>query len=389
MKPLFNSVSDSRIAWKGVLFQTIFFTFLYVFMEWLFIVTKPSFMTNMSFIDKIEILMFVGSLSAILSVLPLGFLLLLVRIPFVKKAEKLFYFIAIAVSAGIPSALVLILFDNFTYTIFHFGIVSTERIARGIYGIGFVILFVLLYRNVSNMAIYLDNKMHKLKNMRFITLITLAILLGAVSVPFVRHGTLKQLIPESKLTSTPNQLPNIILITSDGLNANHMSLYGYERDTTPFLKGISKSSLVAENAFTNSANTAGSTISILTGKYPTSTRVLYPPNILRNEDSYEHPPGILKTLGYSTIQLGYEVYVDGYNMNLLSGFDEVNGRRFSGSIYYDQLSNYLPGESAYFFYETFNRIFSIFTLWKMPFYRLQLLPILSVTIRRLNDYLDF
>jgi arylsulfatase A-like enzyme len=327
-------------------------------MEWLFIVTKPSFMTNMNFLDKFEILIFVGSLSVILSILPLGFLNMIIRIPLIKKAEKPFYFIAIAFPTGILSALALILIDNFTYTVFRFGIVSTERIARGIYGIGFVILFVLLYRNVRNTAEHLDNEIQKhKKSIRLITIILAVILLGAISVPYFRHGTFKQLIPESKLTSSTNQLPNIILITSDGLNADHMSLYGYERDTTPFLKGISKSSLVAENAFSNSANTTGSTISILTGKYPTSTRVLYPPNILRNADSYEHLPGILKTLGYSTIQLGYEVYVDSYNMNLLSGFDEVNGRRISGSTSFDQLSNYLPGESAYFFYETFNRIF--------------------------------
>ncbi len=35
--------------------------------------------------------------------------------------------------------------------------------------------------------------------------------------------------------TTPIRLPNILMIASDGLNAEHMSAYGYHRDTTPFI----------------------------------------------------------------------------------------------------------------------------------------------------------
>ncbi|MHB8133735.1 MAG: sulfatase-like hydrolase/transferase [Anaerolineaceae bacterium] len=319
--------------------------------------TKPSFMTNLSILDKSEILFFVGSLAIILSELPLGILFLISRIPFFRKYEKLFFFIGAAVPAGILSALVLILVDNFTYTLFRFGIVSTQGILRGVYALCFLIVFVWIYRNVLNTGVYLENKIQKQKNKMVLVLFLVVFLAGTISIPYFRHGSLQRLIPESKVNSTTSQLPNIILITSDGLNADHMSIYGYERDTTPFLRSVSKSSLIAENAFTNSANTTGSIISILTSKDTTTTRVLYPPDILTNLNSYEHLPGILQASGYFTVEMGFGVYVDAYNQNLLNGFDMVNGRRFLGSKYFDLLNSYFPGQSAYFFYETFNRIF--------------------------------
>lgn len=91
--------------------------------------------------------------------------------------------------------------------------------------------------------------------------------------------------------------PNIFLLTADGLNADHMSVYGYDRDTTPFLKSISSELMILENHFTNSSATSGSIISIFTGKYPADTRVLYPPDILDDKDAFQRLPGILRSLG--------------------------------------------------------------------------------------------
>jgi hypothetical protein len=123
-----------------------------------------------------------------------------------------------------------------------------------------------------------------------------------------------------------NLRPNIILIGSDGLNATNMSLYGYERDTTPVLKELSNSSLLAENAFANSSNSTGSTTSMLTGKPPAQTRVLQLPNILQGDGVSQHLPGILRNAGYYTAELGVPHYIDANEVNLLDAFAEVNGR---------------------------------------------------------------
>ena len=311
----------------------------------------------MNIFGKLEILFFVSSLTTLIGLISILILFLLSRIPFLKKIEKILFGLAAIVPAAILSALILILVDNFTYTIFRYGIVSTTGIWRVLYASLFLVLFVFTYRYTHLIINSLQKKKHK-KGYGWVFLsVIIVFIMTSIIVPYFRHGILTKAIPDWKENSPNDQLPNIIMITSDGLNAGHMSLYGYERDTTPFLRELAGSSLVAENAFTNSANTSGSIVSILNSKYTTTTRVLYPPNILRAQDSYQHLPGILKTLGYYTVQMGFEVYVDAYNLNLLSGFDEVNGRSYLGSNYFDQIKTYLPGESAYFFYETINRIF--------------------------------
>jgi len=119
---------------------------------------------------------------------------------------------------------------------------------------------------------------------------------------------------------------------------------------------MANESLVAQNAFTNSANTSGSIISIFTGKYPIDTQVLYPPDILKSEDAYQHLPAILKLNGYTTNQLSYGHYVDAYQLNVLNGFDEANGRSYQSSIL-GKINQYLPDNLSFFLYEISNRIF--------------------------------
>lgn len=46
---------------------------------------------------------------------------------------------------------------------------------------------------------------------------------------------------------------NVILISLSNTGARHMSLYGYERDTTPNLDRWAKDALVFENAFAQSS----------------------------------------------------------------------------------------------------------------------------------------
>jgi len=153
-----------------------------------------------------------------------------------------------------------------------------------------------------------------------------------------------------------NKYPNIVLITADGLDANHTSVYGYKRDTTPRLKDLANTSLVAENAFPNGTTTSSGLLSIYTSKDPTQTRVLYPPDILKNEDSYQHLPGILKSLGYYTAQITHPYFADAYDANLQSGFDFANGRSMNEGNIFDFISkNFIPNVS-YFVYQISSRL---------------------------------
>ncbi|NIP16249.1 MAG: sulfatase-like hydrolase/transferase, partial [Pseudomonadales bacterium] len=56
-----------------------------------------------------------------------------------------------------------------------------------------------------------------------------------------------------------------ILISLDTLRADHLGLYGYERQTTPFLSRLAERSVVFERAIAQYPSTLASHMSIFTG----------------------------------------------------------------------------------------------------------------------------
>lgn len=62
--------------------------------------------------------------------------------------------------------------------------------------------------------------------------------------------------------------PNLIVVLVEGLGADHMNLYGYERMTTPQLAELAKGSVLWENAFSNCPDTLSTTVSLFTGLSP-------------------------------------------------------------------------------------------------------------------------
>jgi len=110
----------------------------------------------------------------------------------------------------------------------------------------------------------------------------------------------------------PPLRPNVILITFDSLAAQNMSLYGYDKVTTPHLDAFAKKSFVFRNVFANSNSTIPSLISILTGKRPLSHHCRHVISLLgareRSEtlaaalkrDEY-HVSAVLGTLGGHSI----------------------------------------------------------------------------------------
>lgn len=68
--------------------------------------------------------------------------------------------------------------------------------------------------------------------------------------------------------------PSVILISLDTLRADHMSLYGYERDTTPYLEQLAGEALVYERAFAPVPWTLPSHMTLLTGLHPREHGVL-------------------------------------------------------------------------------------------------------------------
>ena len=76
----------------------------------------------------------------------------------------------------------------------------------------------------------------------------------------------------------PTPKPNFILVSIDTLRADHLTLYGYSRSTSPRLDELAESSIVFDRAYAHSANTIVSHASMLTSLYPVSHGAR-PPNV--------------------------------------------------------------------------------------------------------------
>jgi arylsulfatase A-like enzyme len=159
----------------------------------------------------------------------------------------------------------------------------------------------------------------------------ISLLLLGIILPLLLNPATEKLTADPENATVRANFPNILLITADSLDAADMSLYGSELESTPFLKQLSGSSLLAENAFSNAQGTIGALTSLLSGKYPADERVIYSTDILSGRNSYQHLPGILNAYGYQTVQLSYSYYADAYTINMLGGFDEANGRKVTAS----------------------------------------------------------
>jgi arylsulfatase A-like enzyme len=68
--------------------------------------------------------------------------------------------------------------------------------------------------------------------------------------------------------------PNIILITLDTLRADHMSLYGYRRQTTPYIDELAGSAAVFTAAYSTSSGTAPAMASLVTSLHPETHRIV-------------------------------------------------------------------------------------------------------------------
>ena len=78
-------------------------------------------------------------------------------------------------------------------------------------------------------------------------------------------------------TSDPVALPHgIVLISIDTLRADHLGLYGYGRDTSPFLDELGARSAVFDWAIAPYPTTLASHTSMLTGLHPMQHRVIDP-----------------------------------------------------------------------------------------------------------------
>ncbi|WPB82210.1 sulfatase-like hydrolase/transferase [Archangium violaceum] len=303
----------------------------FILLEWLFLVTQQGFMVSLPYtvwasaLACIPLVLVIPALAALLPLL--GVEALLARLPEGSRARTLA--VASAIPALVLTGLSFLLIDNFTYTLFGFGVVSVPKSLLFLYVLLLAVLFVVLVRKVAlARQEVLASGGWRWRLAMAGGLITLS--LGVLALRLVgESGTEPQEAPIARAAAGS---PNVIFVATDGLEARRMSAYGYERPNTPFLERFKERTLFFENAFPNAGRTTGSTTSMLTSRFPTSTKVIFPPHILSGEASFLHLPGLLRRAGYETHQFTVRYYADGPDLNMLGGFEHANGRHVSVEV---------------------------------------------------------
>ncbi len=125
----------------------------------------------------------------------------------------------------------------------------------------------------------------------------------------------------------PRATRGYVLISLDTLRADHLGVYGYERDTTPFLDDlVERGAVVFERAVVQFPSTLISHMSMFTGYYPRQHGVFPPAAVLSPE--IETLPERFSAAGYRTAGHTEGGYVAG-GFGFDRGFDEFTDTPYS------------------------------------------------------------
>jgi len=133
---------------------------------------------------------------------------------------------------------------------------------------------------------------------------------------------------------------NIVIIMLESVRARSTSVYDPSLQNTPFLKELSKKSLVADEMYAVIPRTSSAWVSVLQGTYPgTNSALMYWANQEAKHPSFASLPKLLRKNGYQsaffvTTHLGYE-----NEGQLLSnmGFDKIVSEQDYGQTAYEHV----------------------------------------------------
>ena len=120
---------------------------------------------------------------------------------------------------------------------------------------------------------------------------------------------LDEISQTARLPKAKPDSPNILVIVVDALRADHLSGYGYHRNTSPFIDSLAKTGTLFQNAISASSWTQPSHASLLTGRYV-----------------YDHQAE-LKPLDNRFPTIGEMLQLEGYRTGAFSGNTEFFTRR--------------------------------------------------------------
>lgn len=116
------------------------------------------------------------------------------------------------------------------------------------------------------------------------------------------------------------QRPDVILITVDTLRADHLSMNGYPRDTSPNLDRLALNGISFHNCYSQSATTGASHASLFTSRYPQNH------GVLANREKFPPGPSLMDSFrqaGYTTAGFVSSVVL-GRNFDIAERFDHFD-----------------------------------------------------------------
>ena len=306
------STSGDAPGRAAALILTAYVAYFYVFMEWLFFVTKPSFMDSFSHL---------GAVCSLL-VPPLALLALGAPLALLLGGRAGAPRAGLLAPAVLLGATFFLMADNFVYTLTGWGVISSGSIAR--FALGGALLAAVFggYRLLAGLERGVAGRL----NFHRIVSTLLVAASGISLVIQVSTSDLALADVEVRAGPGPIRRPHIIFLGTDALSATFTSLYGHPLPTTPFLERLATESVVFENAFANAGKTTGSVVSMLAGKAPHRLKVGFPPQILPQQHAFQHLPAMLRRLGYRGFQRSIRFYGDGGDLNMQSAFERANLR---------------------------------------------------------------
>lgn len=113
---------------------------------------------------------------------------------------------------------------------------------------------------------------------------------------------------------------NLVIISVDTLRADHMSLYGYPRDTTPNINAFAQRATTFDRAIAPWPKTAPSMVSMFSGRYPHATGVMFASRGLYVDQQQLMLAEIAKQHGAATAAVVSNAVL-GSSTNFNQGFD--------------------------------------------------------------------
>lgn len=167
---------------------------------------------------------------------------------------------------------------------------------------------------------------------------------GASGPPPVANALAERL---KALPRSPAPKTSVIVYLIDTLRADHMSLYGHDKPTTPAIDALAAESVVFENAHAPAPWTLPSVPSIMTSTFPCEHGVIV--------DGHKIPlelptlPDLLRHVGYRTVQY----YANGYagpNAGLNRCFDVSTRAPIVHPRHIEQFIAEQPADTPFFLY---------------------------------------